>query len=192
MEPNDVITYRIDHRDRITAVGENWDRFALANAGTAVTSAHILHKPLWNFIADPTTIELYQTILKQVRLGRPFRFTLRCDSPACRRLLEMRIENRPDKTVYFHTRTLSLTERTAQLLLDPGGNRSDEMIRRCSWCNKVAVGPSWLELEDALTQKHIFHKPALPNITHVICKPCFNHLKDILTDPPKQGARTRP
>lgn len=191
MDTDDIITYSIDHRDVITAVGENWDRFALANAGATATSAHILHKPLWNFIADPTTIELYQTILKQVRLGQSVRFTLRCDSPTCRRLLEMRIESHPGKTVCFHTRTLSLTERTAQPLLDPDQARSQELIRRCSWCNKVAVGPTWLELEDALAQKHIFHKPALPDITHVICKPCFNHLKDILTDPPKECSRTR-
>lgn len=192
METDDIITYSVDHRDMITAVGENWDRFALANAGGTATSAHVLHKPLWDFISDPTTIELYQTILKQVRRGQSFRFTLRCDSPSCRRLLEMRLESRPGKAVFFHSRTLSLTERTAQLLLDPGEGRSNELIRRCSWCNKVAVGPSWLELEDAIVQKHIFHKPSLPDITHVICKPCFNHLKDILTEPPKENTQTRP
>jgi len=47
------------------------------------------------FIADAAIRELYQQIARQVRPGQLMWFTLRCDGPACRRLLEMTISAEP-------------------------------------------------------------------------------------------------
>lgn len=59
------LSYRINRLDEIVAVSPGWDAFATANDGPDVVAAKVLTRPLWHFISDPTTRQLYDHILKR-------------------------------------------------------------------------------------------------------------------------------
>lgn len=75
------IIYRVNDQDDLVFVSREWDRFAADNSGDLVTSQRVLNRPLWDFITDENTRELYRQVLKRVREGSLVRFTFRCDSP---------------------------------------------------------------------------------------------------------------
>lgn len=176
------ILYRVNDQDEIVFVNEEWDRFAGANAGEAVTSSQVLHRPLWDFIIDSTTRELYRQVLKRIRDGRSLRFTFRCDSPMCRRLLEMDVHRGEHSTVEFRTRTISEESRLAPDLPESSGAGSGDLLRVCGWCKQVFVGGSWAEVEEAVAQLRLFHRPVLPSMTHGICERCYQEMTKTLTD----------
>lgn len=174
------IIYRVNDQDEIALVNEEWDRFAAANVGERFASAQVLQRSLWDFIIDPTTRELYRQVLKQIRQGRSLRFTFRCDSPTCRRLLEMHIAREEDGTVEFRTRTLSEVDRQSPILLESDIARSDELLRMCGWCKKVFVGDAWVEVEEAVVRLQLFEHTLLPSMTHGICEPCYQEMIETL------------
>ncbi len=171
----DVI-YIVNDQDEIIFANDAWDRFAQANAGEGLTTWNILHRPLWDFVTDGSTRELYLQILERVRGGGSIRFKLRCDSPGCRRWLEMEISRRSDATVEFRTRTLSEEEREAVRLFSGDVARSDELLRVCGWCKRVFVGDSWEEVEVAVERLQLFERELLPSLTHGICEACYRNI----------------
>lgn len=183
----DEIHYRLNDRDEIVFVSEAWGPFAAANGDDRLAAAAVLGRPLWEFISDPSTRLLYRDILARVRAGVPVRFTFRCDSPACRRLLAMEVSGGPGGGAELRTRTLSEEEREPQPLLDRGRPRSEEFVRVCGWCKKVDVGGRWAEVEEAVARLGLFDRPLLPQVTHGICEDCYARMVETLRSPEGQA-----
>ncbi len=173
------IVYRINGQDRIVFVNEEWDRFAQANDGETVLAARVLQRPLWDFISDVTTQEIYRQILQRVRSGRPVRFTFRCDAPQFRRTLRMDIYPGEGNTVEFRTHTLS-EEHRQSVRFEVTRCGSGDLLRMCSWCKKVYTEGSWEEIEVAIERLQIFRRPCPPLITHGICESCYRNMVDVL------------
>ena len=174
--PADVdgdLAYRINERDEIVFVNEEWDRFAAGNGGERVLGAQVLHHSLWDFITDQTTLLLYRDVLKRIRNGRLVQFTFRCDSPACRRLLMMSVARRDDGLIEFRTRPISQEPRPPIAVLAPHAAHSDTLLRVCSWCCRIDAGGEWVEVEEAITRLQLLEQPLLPMITHGICESCY-------------------
>lgn len=171
------LTYRIDAADRLTAVSEAWDAFATANNGADATADSVLGRPLWDFISDLTTIELYRQVLARIRTGKAMTYNFRCDSPDCRRLLEMRIRLVDDTgAVEFQTETLSSGPRAlAPVSQGDGAVGEDEatMLRMCGWCNRMDADGEWLEVEVALPRLRLLEYPDVRMLTHGICETCL-------------------
>lgn len=176
------IVYRVDDRDQIVFVNDEWDRFALANSGAAVTSSFVLHRPLWDFIADIATQELYRQVLRRSREGHSLRFTFRCDSPDCRRLLEMNVERSESNSVEFRTQTVSLEPRPPVVFPDSASAATEELLRACGWCKKVHVGGAWVEAEEAIVRLGLFLRQRLTGLTHGICEACYDQMTKSLLD----------
>jgi hypothetical protein len=176
LSPGDEIHYRVNDRDEIVFVNQAWDRFALANSGEHVTTPQVLGRPLWGFITDPTTRALYRDILARVRRGRSVRFVLRCDSPECRRLLEMEVSRGPDEVTDFRVHTLSQEAREPQPLLDSDRPHSEELLRVCGWCRRVDAGGRWAEVEEAVSLLGLFERALLPGVTHGMCDDCYSRM----------------
>ncbi len=182
--PSRPLTYRIDAADRLTSVSPGWDDFALANDGAAATSEFVLGRPLWDFISDVTTAALYRKVLQRIRSGRAMTYAFRCDSPACRRLMEMQIRLLDDTgAVEFCSTTLQEVQRalppTAQA--DRSARADDEApIRVCGWCNRFDVAGAWLEMEDALPRLQLMEYPDARMMTHGICEDCLEQMTGAL------------
>jgi hypothetical protein len=133
------VVYRVNARDELTFLNAEWGRFAAANGGDALTPERVLGRPLWGFVADLATGQLYRDLLARVRAGRPARFPFRCDSPGVRRRMEMEVLPAGGGAVEFHAHTLAEAPRPPQPLLDPAVPRTDELLRSCGWCRRIDV-----------------------------------------------------
>lgn len=177
------IRYVIDADDNISFVDESWYRFAAANDGGGLENANVLGRSLWEFIADAPTRRLYQQIVARVRQGKRTRFTLRCDGPSRRRLLEMTISARSEGAVEFETHVLSVAEREPVPLLARSTTRSTELLRTCAWCNRFNVesgADRWVEVEDATDRLLLFERDRMPQLTHGICETCLESMNGTL------------
>lgn len=170
------IVYRLDASDLIVAVSESWDPFARANAGEQVTAQAVVGRPLWDFVTDPTTREIYRQVLVRIRGGSPVQFTFRCDSPTCRRRLEMTVTATGDGGVEFRSRTLAIEARAAQPLVGASATEGSELLRVCGWCKRVDVDGQWLEVEEAMAALQLLERLVPPPITHGICPACHDRM----------------
>lgn len=168
------LVYRLNRRDEFIFVDEGWGSFAAANDALDLMPELVLSRPLWDFISDETTVQLYREILRQARAGHPARFGFRCDAPELRRGMEMIVTGLGGGEVQFETRVLREEWRPRQELLARYVARAGEMLRMCGWCKRVDVGAGrWEEVEDAVKALSLFEREALPALTHGICEACF-------------------
>lgn len=168
------VAYEIDAEDRIARVSPTWSPVALAAGAPGLRDDLVVGRPLWDFITDPTTRQLYAAMLGRARtVAQPLAFSFRCDTPTERRLLQMRLTGLPAGGVAFEARIVAVQSRPAVHLLD-AGTRREGMVRMCSWCKRLPV-PSgeWLEVEEAMKVLDILDTAPLPAITHGICPQCY-------------------
>ena len=183
MDREPDIVYRLNDEDEIVYVNEGWAEFALSNDASDLLPERVLNRPLWEFVSDDTTVHLYRQILQLARDGRPARFNFRCDSPECRRLMEMTVSGLDGSGVQFETRVLREEERPRKELLDRYGPRASKMLRICGWCKRMNLdGESWGEIEEAVTSLRLFEYRALPMLTHGMCETCFQDIAGKLAD----------
>ena len=174
LEAWQTIEYRIDHQGVLIHVSDSWTQFALDNGSPDLVSERVLGKPLMSFVSDLETRHLYRVILSGFApQGVPVVLTLRCDSPTLRRFLQLIISQLPDQEIQFLSHTLRTEPRDAVPLLDPSTNRSDELLRMCSWCKRILLPEDrWVEVEEAVAELELFCLDALPKLTHGVCPTC--------------------
>ena len=180
MEQNYTIetySHKVDKNGIIVAVSEKWLSFAEENFGAAACSLeNIIGSSLWDHIRDPETKHLYEIILQKVREhNRRATFTFRCDSPEKRRFLKLSVIPIEDGSVYFKSQIMKTELRKPVELLRSDIKRSDEFIRICSMCKKIAISETeWVEVEIAVQRMKLFEKEVLPQFTHGVCQPCHH------------------
>lgn len=174
---NRIFCYQVDNQDRIVAWNDAFLSFAQENNGASLSSDALLDQPLWKFISDQETRLLYKVILGRVREGRSMVLQLRCDSPSCRRHVELRIRRLPDNQVKFESHIVRQELRDYVALLDTSVQREPSVISICSWCKKVQVpGRGWFEVEDALPLLNLKDATELPQLTHIVCFDCYRKI----------------
>ena len=175
------LTYSLDHRDRIVRVSEAWTRFALENDAPELAAEQVLQRPLWDFLEDLPTRQIYTDLIARVREGRTVRFSLRCDSPTVRRYLQMTVTPADSSRVEFESVVVGVEPRPIQRIWDRRAIRTGAHLRACAWCKRIDVGGKWREIEDALEPLRIFEMERLPDITHGICDACQRAMEMVTT-----------
>lgn len=177
--------YRVDATDRIVYVNEAWDAFARENEGVAATAARVVGRPIWDFISDRTTRMIYQNALERIRSGTELRFSFRCDSPSCRRRMEMQI-SRSDEPGSVEFRSVTIAEEHRQLPRvaqgELGSGDEEPLLRVCGWCNRIDVDGAWKEIEEALPLLRLMERAKPPMATHGICESCVEKMTAELTE----------
>lgn len=170
----DLVRYLIDADDRLIAFNEGWTTFARENDGEAFLPPRITGRPLWDFISDAATADIYHTMIGRVRRGaQPIRFDFRCDSPDRRRLLRMVLSADTSGGVAFSVTAVREEHRRAVPLLDAKKARSASFITVCAWCKRVRLAPSsWVEIEQAVEAMQLFEVDVMPGLTHGMCERC--------------------
>ena len=178
------IVYHLNADDEVVLVNEAWSRFASANGGDVLLPPMVLHRRLWDFIADPSTQHIYSTLFTRVRSrGDTVRLTFRCDAPALRRLLELELAPLAGNGVLCRVHPLVEESRDPILLLDATRPRREQLIRICSWCKRIATPDgAWLQLEVAVTRYGIFVDELPPDLTHGVCPDCHRILDGLAND----------
>jgi hypothetical protein len=167
-----IFSWIIDREDIIIHVNDNFLDFALENGAPRLSGEAMINRPLWSFIAGLETVQLYLLILEKVRKqGSRLSYPFRCDSPECRRFLELQVSPLQADCVNFSSRILRVEFREPVRLLEPGIS-SDQFLRICSWCKKIFCKGQWLEIEMAVKMLDLFAEVKLPRLTHGICDAC--------------------
>jgi hypothetical protein len=169
----------IDDADKIVHVNDAWLVFARENTAPQLTASVVLDQPIWRFIQGQETSYLCQQIFTRVRAGlSPVKFPFRCDSPDCRRFMEMQLSLLPGDAIQFTAHILREEWRDPVDLLDASRDRSGEFLKICSWCKKINIpGRGWGEIEVAIAALYLFGHLSMPRMTHTICDSCNDVLK---------------
>ena len=176
-ETGEIYVHRIDEADTITRVSDNWLQFAEENlASISCSPENVVGRSLWDFVQDKETRHLYEMILTRARnTDRTYRFPFRCDAPHKRRYLEMTVVPLKEGAVEFKSEILREEEREPVELLDKDLERTEDLVKICSMCKKIALPDNrWVEVEEAVACLDLFGKPRLPRLSHGICPPCFD------------------
>jgi hypothetical protein len=92
----------IDGADKIVHVNDDWLAFAAENFTPQLTASVVLDQYIWRFIQGQETSYLYRQIFRRVRAGNsPVKIPFRCDSPDCRRFMEMELTLLPGDAIQF-------------------------------------------------------------------------------------------
>lgn len=168
----DSYRYVLDAEDRIAAISDDFSDFAEQN-GAPELPASVLGQPVWRYLTDPTTHQLYGLLFSRVRRdGQPVSVPFRCDAPDVVREMELTITPLADQGIRLEGRTLQETPRPSIALLDDHAERTEEFIRMCGWCKKIHVDGDWVEVEAAIAAGHLFDHAPVPKLSHGICEVC--------------------
>jgi hypothetical protein len=169
----------IDDADKIVHVNDDWLAFAEENTAPQLTASLVLDQPLWRFIQGQETVYLYKQIFGRLRAGKsPVKFPFRCDSPDCRRFMEMKLSLLAGDAIHFMAQILRQEWRQPLDLLNASRDRSEEFLKICSWCKKVNIpGRGWGEIEAAIEALDLFGNHSMPRMTHTICDACYGVIK---------------
>lgn len=164
----------MDGADKIVHVNDDWLAFAAENSAPQLTASVVLDQHIWRFIQGQETSYLYQQIFRRVRAGvSPVRFPFRCDSPDCRRFMEMKLSLLPGGAIQFISHLVREEWRDPVDLLDASQDRSAEFLKVCSWCKRIDIpGQGWGEIEAAIGPLDLFGHRSMPRMTHTICDSC--------------------
>lgn len=180
----DVFVYCLDADDTILSVSPNWETFAYTNAsGVECSVDHVVGHSIWDFIHDFETRYLYKAVFRRVRSGKPCGpIPFRCDSPGERRFLELSVLPLADDGLEIRSRIKSVEPRDPVKLLDKAAQRSNELLRVCSMCKKLALPTGqWVEVEEGLSRMKLFETEEMPKLTHGVCPACYHDVIATLT-----------
>jgi hypothetical protein len=175
MSDSDLV-YCIDDNDIIFTVSENWEFFARANGWDSGGSLkNVVGHFLWDFIEGLETRYLYEEMFRRVRFGKPCGpIPFRCDSPKERRFLELLISPLPDDRIEITSTIIRIEHRNPVRLLDKDIPRSNDLLRICSMCKKIAIAEhNWVDMDEAVVQLRLFEADRMPGLTHGLCPSCY-------------------
>ncbi|MDZ7685643.1 MAG: hypothetical protein U5O39_12050 [Gammaproteobacteria bacterium] len=161
----------------LTAVDDDWITFAETNAAPALTRQAIFGRSIFDFIADSESRQLYSAIFDKVRhTGEESVIPFRCDSPDTRRFMELCVKREPGDHVTLESVMIREEHRPVAELLNTDRPASDELVLMCSWCKRIDVDGTWMEIEDAMRELDLFSQEVLPQLSHGICDDCQDNL----------------
>jgi hypothetical protein len=176
-EPPPVI-YRIDADDIIRYVNAAWGQFALANQADALQQA--VGTSLWQHISGEEVSQIYRDVFRKVRLAQSeISFPFRCDSPAIRRDMAMRVYPLDSGAIECECRVLGTTplDSVAAMQSFPVMESTTDFLRVCSWCKRMRVAEQWLEIGPAIQTLDLMATPTPPQLTHGICPACVESME---------------
>jgi hypothetical protein len=169
--------YGVDRNDILVRLSDNWQSFSDENGGgEGCYPQNIIGSSLWRHVCEWQTRNLYEIILQRVREhNHRATFSFRCDSPEKRRFLTLAVIPEEEASIAFESTIINTELREPVALLNGGIKRSEEFLRICSMCKRIAISATeWVEVEIAVQQLGLFQKLIMPQLTHGVCQSCFD------------------
>lgn len=170
-----ALSYTLDSRDRIVAVGGDWDGFARDNDGSDVLARTVIGRRLEEFITGDATRMFVRTMLMSARtLKRSIRRPYRCDSPQWRRLMEMTIVPLAQEMLevrhhQLHAEPLPYTMAITAVT----STAASDFVKRCSICNRIRAGKVWSEVDAAVLDGRLAPTGTL-RVIYGVCPDCLH------------------
>jgi hypothetical protein len=165
----------IDAAGTVIEVNDQWHEFSRENQLAGAPSLSSVGRPFWDHMGNRTIVHFLLALVAKVRrTGREIAVPFRLNTPQKRRQLELRLLRKPAGMVEFRWR-IQREERLDARSKKPWENLwprySDDLIRMCSWCKRVAA-PDWVEVDEAVRRLKLFESDPIPRVTHTICETC--------------------
>lgn len=170
--------WSIDSDDRIVSVNDAWLAFAEENEPYFADPMVIVGRPLWEFVTDVQTRRIYTLLIERLRRTRePLTVPFRCDSPGCRRFMEVTLSPDGDGGVRFVSRMLHQEHRPEVEWMASSHLVTERLLTLCSWCKKIKLpGNEYVEVERAIERLDLFGELTLPQFTHGCCPQCLESM----------------
>lgn len=179
--PTGVVEYIVQPDCTVVEIDGDWDQFALANAGGGLLAADVVGRDLRDFVSGPATRLVYEALIERVaRTRAAVQFTFRCDAPELRRHMRMEVVGEGSDNVRFTSRIVREEPRPAQALLTADADRSDLTIVMCSWCKRVKLGDSWVEVEEYVERTGLMEEERFPQLSHGLCPDCATRMEALV------------
>lgn len=168
--------YVLDAHNRIIEVGGCWNEFAVSNDGASATSARVLGRSVWEFIAGTDTVAYLNAIFFQSRrTGRYFRDIYRCDSEGQFREFQMEVIPAEHGVLRVHHFLI----RTGLLPTADFEHLQPVSARRCSACCSYELQDHWVDRKN--------HQILLQASDYVVCPNCKRNTRDLLSSDLERG-----
>ncbi len=165
--------YRIDDKDVITFVDQDWLQFAQENDAPDLTLEKVIGSKLLDFVEDIATRTLYQNLFYCLRANCSLSLIpYRCDSPTILREFDLVIKAFENGEIEFRSIIVKIRNNDYNPLLDISAPRSKQVFEICSFCRKVLFpDKTWNSLERALTRVTM-NDLVLPKVINSVCPKC--------------------
>ncbi|KAA5546064.1 hypothetical protein FYK55_03950 [Roseiconus nitratireducens] len=172
--------YAVDALDRLVWVDRWWLAFAKENDAGGLAESTVVGRPLWEFISDPATRDVYKEIHRYVRTaGLALVVPFRCDSPSMERRISLTVSSDGSGHVLYES-ILVRARRHRVSLLDPRLPRSQSELRMCSFCKRVQTDAGrWIEFDELDEQFPEAASPPFPQLTYRVCEDCFAEMRTV-------------
>ena len=169
-----VVEYRVDRRNVIISVGANWNTFAKENNAASLLGDGVVGIPLHSFVAGDATRMFIEALLRSARaLGRPLVRPYRCDSPDCRRYMEMVLLPSPSGEVTLQHRVLREERFTRPIGFRLSESGGAGVLIRCSMCNRLKGAHDWVDAETIAASDG---RGSLP-VIYGVCPACMESIR---------------
>jgi hypothetical protein len=149
------VIYELDGDNNIVAVNPVWHDFAVANNAAELCLDQVIGKPLMQFVSGNITKQFWQTLLdKARRANTPLQLDYRCDSPALRRFMRIKLYRGDNETLYVDSAMLRAEPRPVSIHFKRAQQRGAETKVRCSFCNFILYKSHWHEAENLVVTAH--------------------------------------
>ena len=171
--PGPPVVYKVDARDRLCDINPTFLDFAHDNE-MRMEPGRLLGVSLWSFIADPQTVSLYRSLLRQVREeNRRVHFAYRCDSPDLKRFMHMVVTPFDDGVVEFENWSQKSEPQNPKLVFDARRIGRHKPLRVCSICRSVEQPDGeWTSVSDAFSKGMITEHEHRVAVIYKVCPAC--------------------
>lgn len=167
------ISYRLGADDEILEVGGDWSQFAGVNDAPELQPHRVIGRKLWQFIRGSEIKSVYRQILDSVRATqRAVSLPYRCDSPAARREMRLKVQPAPGRCVTLDSELVTESERSPLWVFGRRAPRKGTPVQVCSICRRVLAGEQWVEPEVAARCLGILEGDAAPPLEERACPDC--------------------
>lgn len=170
-EPAASPWYTVDLQDRLCELSEDWDSLLAEGGGDAsCRRAHILGRPLRDFIAGDSTRMYLDAALEATRLtGRPRRLPYRGDTPRLARRMQMCLQPLADGRVRVTHHLIAQQPLPRPLAFHAAA--AAPALQRCSLCLRLRTeNGGWLDPAVGTPQ----HGSPLA-VRYTLCPDCGGH-----------------
>ena len=178
--------YRLDPKDRIIALDNSWNKFAVDNGAPELDQSAVIGETIWRFFAGRAARYYYEELFQASRrLGSEMTISFRCDAPDMERAMELTVQPRAANELILKTTTIGVKRTPWHKLWDCKKVRSDVLVTACSWCKRVKAGERrWLQLSEAIPKMALLNHQSPPEVSHGVCPSCETLLQAELYSEP--------
>lgn len=166
------VSYCVDARDVITAVGGDWDRFASENGGVGLDPSAVVGTSLMDFVQGTEVRWMIRSLLDFTRSrAAPFQMVYRCDSADAKQSFRMILKPQRDGSIGLIHQDVGVKLRERPIARRHVPHATARALPVCGVCAAIRVHSRWWR-EDEAHERGIIADADRVTVTAGLCGDC--------------------